>query len=99
MGHVGKKYLKRAIEVIGSDYEFVLKLGAKRFYHGELEDRRGNQMERWCLTKVGGRGKSERILSHRFDFSVNEDDDLRAVAELFIERLGIKDYSLNVVFS
>jgi hypothetical protein len=37
-------------------------------------------------------------MTHRFDFSVNEEADLRAVAELFIEELGIKDYRLNINF-
>lgn len=89
-------YLERKIEVAGSEHEFVLSLGAGRRYHGALVDRRGNQMERWGLTKIGRR--PERVLTHRFDFSVNEESDLRAVAELFIERLGITDYRLDVVF-
>jgi hypothetical protein len=98
MGHVNKKYLKRTIEVRGSDYEFFLTLGAGRRYRGELEDRRGNNMERWGLTKINAHGTPQKVLTHRFDFSVNEASDLRAVAELFIEQLGVTNYSLAVVF-
>lgn len=99
MNQISQKYFKQTIEVTGSDSEFFLTLGAETRYHGNLEDRRGNNMERWGLTEINNCGNQGCAMSYRFDFSVNEEADLRAVAELFIERLGIKDYSLDVIFS
>ena len=87
------------VEVIGSAYEFVLKLGAKARYQGYLKDRAVNDRERWGIAELNESGKPvQTIMSHRFDFSVNEEADLRAVVELFIKKLGIKDYSLNINF-
>lgn len=94
-----KKYSKQMIEVIGSAYEFVLKLGAKTRYQGYLKDRALNNCERWDIAEINEAGKPvQAVMTHRFDFSVNEEADLRTVAELFIERLGIKDYKLNINF-
>ena len=87
------------IEVIGSAYEFVLKLGARARYRGYLKDRAVNDRERWGIAEINESGKpTQTVITHRFDFSVNEEADLRAVAELFIEKLGIKDYRLNINF-
>jgi hypothetical protein len=94
-----EKYRKQMIEVIGSAYEFVLKLGAKARYHGYLRDRSVNNMERWGITELDESGEPvQTIMTHRFDFSVNEEADLREVAKLFIEKLGIKNYRLNINF-
>ena len=99
MSRIRQNYRKQTIEVTGSDNEFVLMLGAKKRFYGNLEDRKVNNMERWGLTEINKGNRPERVMSYRFDFSVNEESDLRAVAELFIEKLGITDYSLDVVFS
>ena len=94
-----KKYRKQMIEVIGSAYDFVLKLGEKVRYQGYLKDRGVNDRERWGIAEVNRAGKPvATVMTHRFDFSVNEESDLREVAKLFIERLGINDYSLNINF-
>jgi hypothetical protein len=99
MKQKSKKYRKQMIEVIGSAYEFVLKLGAKARYQGYLKDRAVNDRERWGIAELSESGEpAQTVMTHRFDFSVNEESDLREVAELFIERLGIKDYSLNINF-
>lgn len=99
MNRFGENYLKQMIEVTGSDNEFVLTLGGNVHYHGNLEDRAVNNMERWGLSEICDDGTPMRAMTYRFDFSVNEAEDLRAVAELFIERLGIADYRLDVIFS
>lgn len=94
-----KKYTKQMVEVIGSAYEFVLKFGAKARYHGCLKDRAVNNRERWGIIELNESGKPvHTVMTHRFDFAVNEEADLRAVAELFIKKLGIKDYRLNINF-
>lgn len=94
-----KQYLKPRIKVTGSDVEFVLKLGTKSRFYGNLEDRAINNMERWGITEINDGSQSQRRLTNRFDFSVNEEADLRAVATFFIERLGITDYCLDVTFN
>jgi hypothetical protein len=100
MKQINKNYLKQMIKVTGSENEFFLTLGEKIRYYGNLEDRAVNHMERWGIAEINDCGKPERVvMSYRFDFSVNEEADLRAVAELFIERLGITDYSLDIIFS
>src|SRR5687767_4058388 len=100
MKQVSENYLKRTVGVIGSDHEFVLTLGAGVRYYGHLEDRAVNDMERWGISEIDDGGRAERaVMTHRFEFSVNEETDLRAVAELFIERLGVTDYTLNITFS
>lgn len=87
------------IEVIGSAYEFVLKLGAKTCYLGYLKDRGANNRERWGIAELNESGNPvQTVMTHRFEFSVNEEADLRAVAKLFIEKLGFKDYRLNINF-
>lgn len=99
MKNSNKKYGKQIVEVIGSAYEFVLKLGAKARYQGCLKDRAVNNRERWDIAEINEAGNPlQKVMTHRFDFSVNEEDDLRAVAELFIKELGIKNYRLNVNF-
>jgi hypothetical protein len=93
-----KTYRKQIIDVVGDAYEFVLKLGAKVCYQGFMEDRTNN-MERWNIAQIKKSGKPvETVMTHRFDFSVNEEADLREVAKLFIKKLGIKNYRLNINF-
>lgn len=100
MNQVSANDFKPTIQVIGDDSEFFLKVGDSACYHGALEDRAYNNMERWGMCEMNNGGENgRRIMTYRFDFAVNEESDLRTVAEMFIERLGITDYSLNVTFS
>ncbi len=99
MKQKSKNYSKQAIQVIGSAYEFVLKLGARARYKGYLKDRAVNNRERWGIAEINESGEPvQTVMTHRFEFSVNEEADLQQVAELFIEKLGIKDYRLNINF-
>ena len=99
MKQKSRKYRKQMIEVIGSAYEFVLKLGAKDSYQGFLRDRGFNNMERWGIAEINEAGNPvQTVMTHRFDFSVNEEADLREVVKLFIEELGIRNYKLSIDF-